>query len=175
MHHHRRENPDAEPDRDDENAEHDGADAAPIRARRGRAPAARLLFAYRSDLIEIAASRWERQDLAMHGAKSAFAMIRVPIPIDVGMVASTGSGSFALATPLRVDALIVLAINEALGPRAPQDKRDRTMRATFKGLADGKFRVAIDGRFFDRIDDVVMCAGTATLRFFLQPSVHAPR
>lgn len=102
-------------------------------------------------------------------------MIRVSIPIDVGMVASTGSGTFALATPLRVDALIVLAIKEALGPRAPADKRERTERATFKGLADGKFRVAIDGRFFDRTDDVVMCAGTVTLRFFLQQSIHAPR
>jgi hypothetical protein len=175
MHHHRGEDADTEPDRDDEYAEHDGADTAPIWARRGRAPAARLLFAYRSDLIGAAASRLERQDLAARGAKPRLAMIRVPIPIDVGMVVSTGSGSFALATPLRVDALIALAINEALGPRAPQDKRDRTLRATFKGLADGKFRVAIDGRFFDRIDDVVMCAGTATLRFFLQPSVHAPR
>lgn len=100
-------------------------------------------------------------------------MIRVPIPIDIGTIAATGSDAFALATPLRVEALIGLAVNEALGPRAPQDKRERTLRATLSGFLAGKFRVHIDGRFFDRLDDTVVCAGTATLRFFHHRGVRA--
>jgi hypothetical protein len=88
------------------------------------------------------------------------------------MIVATGSSAFALGTPLRVDALIRMAVNEALGPRAPQDRRERMLRSTLAGVRAGSFLLDIDGRFFDRLDDTVMCAGTATLRFFLRRSVR---
>jgi hypothetical protein len=93
-------------------------------------------------------------------------VIRIPIPIDVGMVSATESCAFALATPIRVDQLLALAVLEALGSRAPGDKRERGIRATLSGFAEGKFVVDIDGRIFDRPEAVVMCSGVATLRFF---------
>jgi hypothetical protein len=99
-------------------------------------------------------------------------MIRVRIPIDVGTIVTTGCSAFALGTPLRVDALIRLAVNEALGARAPQDKRERTLRSTLAGFRAGNFLLDIDGRFFDQLDQTVMCAGTVTLRFFLRRSVR---
>jgi hypothetical protein len=101
-------------------------------------------------------------------------MIRVRIPIDVGAIATTGCSAFALATPLRIETLIGLAVDESLGPRAPKDKRERTLRATLAGFRAGTFLLDIDGRFFDRLDDTVMCAGTATLRFFLRRGVRSP-
>ncbi len=93
-------------------------------------------------------------------------MIRLPIPIDLGTVATTTSGAFALATPLRVDRLLVLAILEALGKRAPQDKRERSIRRALDGLRRGDFVVDIDGRLYRRPDDVAVCSGIVTLRFF---------
>lgn len=99
-------------------------------------------------------------------------MIRVRIPIDIGTIVMTGCGAFALATPLRVETLIELAVSEALGPRAPQDKRERTMRSTLAGFRAGAYRVDVDGRFVDRLDDTIVCAGTVTLRFFLRRSVR---
>ncbi len=93
-------------------------------------------------------------------------VIRIPIPIDVAMVSATESCAFALATPIRVDQLLALAVREALGSRAPHDKRERGIRTTLSGFAEGKFVVDIDGRIFDRPEAVVMCAGVATLRFF---------
>jgi hypothetical protein len=93
-------------------------------------------------------------------------VIRVPIPIDVGTIAATASCAFALATPLRVDRLLALAIAQALGARAPADKRARGISTTLAGFAAGKFVVDVDGRIFRRPDEVVVCAGTATLRFF---------
>ncbi len=94
------------------------------------------------------------------------AVIRLPVPIDIGTVATTASSVFALATPLRIDRLLVLAVNEALGLRAPQDKRERSIRTALDGLRDGKFVIDVDGRIYERGDDVVLCAGTVTLRFF---------
>lgn len=99
-------------------------------------------------------------------------MIRVRIPIDIGMISATGSAVFALATPLRVEALVRLAVDEALGPRAPKDKRERTLRTTLAGLRKGTFILDIDGRLFNGLDEIVVCAETATLRFFLRRSVR---
>ncbi len=93
-------------------------------------------------------------------------MIRVPIPIDLGTVAATASGTFALATPLRVDRLLALAVTQALGVRAPHDKRERCVRTNLAAFLAGKFDVDIDGRIYDRPDAIVVCSGTATLRFF---------
>ncbi len=84
----------------------------------------------------------------------------------------TGCAAFALATPMRVEKLIELAVYEALGPRAPRDKRERTLRSTLAGFRNGAYRVDVDGRFVDHLNDTVMCAGTVTLRFFLRRSVR---
>jgi hypothetical protein len=94
-------------------------------------------------------------------------VIRVPIPIDIGTIAKAASGTFALATPIRVDELLVAAVHQALGERAPQDKRERGVRAALAGLAAGRFVVDVDGRMFDRPDAVVVASGVVTLRFFL--------
>ncbi len=93
-------------------------------------------------------------------------MIRVPIPIDVGTIVATASSAFSFATPLRVEYLLTLAIAEALGARAPQDKRERSVRAALDGLREGRYIVDVDGRLFDRPEAVVVCSGVATLRFF---------
>ena len=93
-------------------------------------------------------------------------MIRLPVPIDIGTIATTASSVFALATPLRVDRLLALAVNEALGVRAPADKRERSVRTALSGLRNGEFVVDVDGRIFERGEDVVLCAGVVTLRFF---------
>lgn len=93
-------------------------------------------------------------------------MIRVPIPIDLGTIAETASGAFALATPLRVDRLLALAVAQALGARAPHDKRERSIRTNLAAFLAGRFVVDIDGRIYDRPEAVVLCTGIATLRFF---------
>ena len=93
-------------------------------------------------------------------------MIQVSIPIDVGTITATTSSAFALATPLRVDRILALAIYQALGSRAPQDKRERSVRTALRGLYAGEFVIDIDGRIYDRPEAVVVCAGTVTLRFF---------
>ena len=99
-------------------------------------------------------------------------MIRVTVPVDDGIVEMTGSAAFALATPLRADQLIALAVEEALGARAPQDKRERTLRTVTASFSAGDFILDVDGRLFARPGDVVVCAKTATLRFF---SVRKPK
>ncbi len=93
-------------------------------------------------------------------------VLRVPIPIDLATISATASGAFALATPLRVDRLIALAIAQSLGSRAPQDKRERSIRTNLNAFRAGKFVVDVDGRIYDRPDSVVVCSGVATLRFF---------
>jgi len=95
-------------------------------------------------------------------------MLRVAVPIDVSAVSRTASTAFALATPLRVGELLTAAVVEALGPRAPQDKRDRVIGSTLAGLTSGTYVVEIDGRTYTDPDDVTVCSGTATLRFFLR-------
>jgi len=93
-------------------------------------------------------------------------VIRVRVPLDLHAVAAGGSVAFALATPLRVRALVEMAIREAIGARAPHDKFLRTIRCTLAGLAAGDFTVDIDGRVFADPDAVVVCEGIADVRFF---------
>ena len=93
-------------------------------------------------------------------------VIQVTVPIDVGTIAATGSSAFALATPMRVDELLIYAVYVALGERAPQDKRERGVRATLAGFSAGRFVVDINGRIFDRPDEVIVAAGVVALRFF---------
>ncbi|HTD34674.1 MAG TPA: hypothetical protein VK665_13480 [Candidatus Elarobacter sp.] len=100
-------------------------------------------------------------------------MLRVAVPIDVSAVARTASTAFALVTPLRVGELLAAAVVEALGPRAPQDKRERVVRSTLAGLRDGSYVVEVDGRVYTDPDDVAVCSGTVTLRFFLRRALHA--
>ena len=95
-------------------------------------------------------------------------MLRVAVPIDVSAVSRTASTAFALATPLRVGDLLTAAVLEALGPRAPQDKRERVIGYTLEGLLSGTYAVEIDGRLYTDPNDVAVCSGTATLRFFLR-------
>jgi hypothetical protein len=94
-------------------------------------------------------------------------MIRVRVPLDLHAVACNGSGAFALATPILVRDLVSLAVREAIGARAPQDKFARSLRTTLLGLSSGRFTVAIDGREFSDGDDVVVCDGVASVRFYL--------
>lgn len=98
-------------------------------------------------------------------------MLQVAVPIDLGIVAQTRSGAFAGATPLRIDRLVEIAVTEALGARAPREKRDRVVARTLRSFAAGDFAVEVDGRVFTRPDDVVVAGGTVTLRFFACPSV----
>ena len=99
-------------------------------------------------------------------------MIRVSVPIDVNAVAASESGAFALATPLRVEDIVRVAIVTALGPRAPQDKRERMISRTLDGLCAREYVVEIDGRIYDHGSDIAVCAGIATLRFFLRRALH---
>jgi hypothetical protein len=100
-------------------------------------------------------------------------VIRVSIPIDVGTIAATESSVFAYATPIRVDRLLALAVLEALGPRAPQDKRSRAIRTTLAGFTAGLFTIEVDGRIFNDPKGVVVCGTIATLRFFAQRGTFA--
>lgn len=100
-------------------------------------------------------------------------MFRVTVPIDVSAVASTASAAFALATPLRVGDLVATAVLEALGPRAPQDKRERVLRSTIAGLVAGTYVVEIDGRVYTDPEDVAVCSGIAALRFFHARALRA--
>lgn len=96
-------------------------------------------------------------------------MIRVRIPLDLG--AAAGEAVFALATPLRVRELLALAVREAIGQLAPQDKFLRSMRRTLNGLSAGDYTLKIDGRSFTDPDAVVVCGGTADVRFFVKERV----
>ncbi|HEV7179038.1 MAG TPA: hypothetical protein VGN11_04160 [Candidatus Baltobacteraceae bacterium] len=94
-------------------------------------------------------------------------MIRVRVPLDLHAVAEGRSVAFALATPLRVRELLALAVRETLGVRAPRDKFQRSMARTLDGLANGDFTVDINGRHFADPDAVIVCEGTACVRFFV--------
>jgi len=100
-------------------------------------------------------------------------VIRVRVPLDLHAVSAAGSAAFALATPLRVRELLVLAVREAIGARAPHDKFQRSIHRTLSGLAAGDFTVDIDGRHFVDAEDVVMCAGCVDVRFFVNHRRHA--
>lgn len=90
------------------------------------------------------------------------------VPLDLHAVACSGSAAFALVTPLRVRDLLALAVREAIGARAPSDKFYRSMHRTLAGVAAGDFTVDIDGRTFGDVDTVVVCEGTADVRFFVE-------
>lgn len=94
-------------------------------------------------------------------------MIRVKVPLDLHAVVTGGSGAFALATPLRIRDLLAYAVREAIGARAPHDKFSRSVHRTLAGLAAGDFTVDVDGRTFADADAIVVCEGTANVRFFL--------
>ncbi len=94
-------------------------------------------------------------------------MIRVRVPLDLQAVATGGSAAFALVTPMSVRQLLALAVREAIGARAPRDKISRSIRRTLAGLANGDFTVDINGRTFADPEVVVVCEGTADVRFFL--------
>jgi hypothetical protein len=94
-------------------------------------------------------------------------MIRVRVPLDLDAVVLGGSAAFALATPLRVREILALVVREAIGMRAPEDKFRRSVRRTLHGLASGDFIVSVDGRVIYDADSVVVCAGTADVRFYL--------
>jgi hypothetical protein len=95
-------------------------------------------------------------------------VIRVRVPLDLHAVACSGSAAFALVTPLRVRDLLALAVREAIGVRAPQDKFYRSMHRTLAGMASGDFTVDIDGRAFCDTEAVVVCEGTAVVRFYVE-------
>lgn len=97
------------------------------------------------------------------------------VPLDVHTVANTGSGAFALATPLRVRDLVCLAVREAIGARAPADKFARSVGATLGGLTSGRFTIEVNGRVFRDADDVVVCSDIADVRFFLPARVQPVR
>lgn len=94
-------------------------------------------------------------------------VIRVKVPLDLHAVAIGGSAAFALATPLRVRDLLAFAVREAIGARAPRDKFLRSVRRTLAGLAAGDFTIDVNGRSFVDADAVIVCEGTADIRFFL--------
>jgi hypothetical protein len=95
-------------------------------------------------------------------------VIRIRVPLDLHAVAADGSAAFALATPLRVRELLALAVREAIGSRAPHDKFLRSVHRTLAGLAKGDFIVDINGRSFVDPEAVVVCEGSADVRFFLR-------
>jgi len=94
-------------------------------------------------------------------------VIRVRVPFDLHTVVSSGCGAFACATPLRISEVLALAVREAIGLRAPQDKFHRTMHATLAGLRSKRFVVEIDGRRFDDTEAIVVCSEVASVRFFM--------
>ena len=97
-------------------------------------------------------------------------MINIKVPLDLDAVLCSGSGAFALATPVRVRELVALAVREVIGARAPQDKFQRSLRATLAGLRSGRYVLDVDGRLISDCDDVVLCEPTARVRFFLPSS-----
>ncbi|MDQ2662762.1 MAG: hypothetical protein M3Y18_01860 [Candidatus Eremiobacteraeota bacterium] len=101
-------------------------------------------------------------------------MIRVQVPLDLHSVACSGSAAFALATPLRVRELIALAVRQVIGARAPLDKFQRSVGTTLAGIAAGRFAIAVDGRLFHNLEEVVVCDRIADVRFYLSSPVRRP-
>ncbi len=100
-------------------------------------------------------------------------VIRVRVPLDLHAVSTTGSAAFAFATPLRVRDVLAFAVREAIGARAPHDKFQRTMKSMLSAMAAGDFTVDIDGRSYSEADAVVLCEGTAMVRFFVSRATPA--
>ncbi len=93
-------------------------------------------------------------------------MVHVAVPIDTELINTAQNRVFALATPMRVGELIRLAVIQALGKHAPEDKRERVFRTTLEGLETGRFSLDIDGRHYDNPESYVVCSGSVALRFF---------
>lgn len=110
----------------------------------------------------------------LEDAPKILSVIRVRVPLDLHAVSTCGSAVFAFATPLRVRDLLALAVREAIGPRAPHDKFQRSMVRTLAGLAKGDFTLDIDGRRFVDSESVVVCEGSVCVRFFATPR-NCPR
>jgi hypothetical protein len=103
----------------------------------------------------------------LDAAEIEWRMIRVKVPLDLHAVAIGGSGAFALATPLRIRDLLAFAVREAIGARAPHDKFSRSVHRTLAGLAAGDYIVDVNGRSFADAEAIVVCEGTADIRFYL--------
>ena len=98
------------------------------------------------------------------------------VPLDLHAVACSGSAAFALVTPLRVRDLLALAVRGSDRARAPLDKFYRSMHRTLTGIAAGDFTVDINGRTYGDVETVVVCEGTADVRFFVERSpARVPR
>ncbi len=130
----------------------DGARRVSVRRRRGG--------------VDIAARLPRAWQEASHAGAKRRRMIRVSVPIDLNAVVSNACAAFALATPLRVRDVVTSAVVASLGSRAPQDKRERAIRRTLDGFRAGDFLVEIDGRAYTDTEDVIVCTGVITLRFF---------
>lgn len=68
---------------------------------------------------------------------------------------------------MRIEQLVALAVREAQGVRAPADKVARSIAATLRSLYAGAFTVDVNGRTFSNPSEVVVCQGSADVRFFL--------
>jgi hypothetical protein len=124
----------------------------------------------------MSSQRSTRDGLALDGlthveAKRQAEMIRVSVPIDLGTAITADASAFAMVTPIRVATLIELAVVRVLGRRAPPDKCARAIRTTLAGLRNGSFALDIDGKLINDPDKVVVCSGSATLRFFAHRTV----
>ena len=101
-------------------------------------------------------------------------MVQVAVPIDLVTAVSARANVFAGATPMRVATLLELAIARVLGRHAPRDRRERALGVAVAGLRDGTFRLHVDGRFVTDPEAVVVCSGSATLRFFThRPAIRS--
>ena len=102
------------------------------------------------------------------GSDKNASVVRVNVPLDLSVVRSTACAAFALATPMRIEEIVALAVREAQGARAPVDKIKRCIRTTLAGFYAGNFVVDVDGRAFRDPRTVVMCERWANVRFFLR-------
>ena len=102
------------------------------------------------------------------GRDKLASVVRVNVPLDLSVVRSTACAVFALATPMRIDQIVALAVREAQGAKAPVDKIKRCIRATLAGFYAGHFFVDVNGRTFRDPRTVVMCERWANVRFFLR-------
>ena len=105
------------------------------------------------------------------GSDKNASVVRVNVPLDLSVVRSTACAAFALATPMRIEEIVALAVREAQGARAPVDKIKRCIRTTLAGFYAGNFAVDVDGRAFCDPRAVVMCERWANVRFFLRTRV----
>jgi len=136
--------------------------------------------AVHSPALSIITARFQRaQQAAPRCLRKKCSVIRLKVPLDVHAVIANRSFVFARATPLRVETLVAMAVQEASGSRAPHDRVARMLQSTLRGFAEGSFVVEIDGRVYRRPGDVAVCSGTVCIRFFTCDvrvrTVHRPQ